>query len=949
MKVLFAVSDDEISEAIVKEYKEQYKEIITYKNVYYFNAIIKEIERDQTYDRIVISEELEPFTSNNYDAIDKFMFEKLDNISDEITRNTSIVLICIDRRSKGEPLLSKIFGIGLYNALMGNDRNIPEVCRLLRSPRTKKEAKIYYGLGNDEIEYQKETENSVTETEIQNILAHYKRLGKNEEKYIESFNNIAAQYNDTQLRLIIKYLPINVKAVLETQSEKYQSVMTFSESAYQQQKKKNEEKKKSALKMGFIDSNEGKNKLSSPVVVPSAMNKEGVKKLGKKKAEKTEGESVKKQKSMEMQEIKKEKVATKKMAERPLQVKTTMENKPKKTENKKTETKSKPENIVPETNKVKKAKLTEETDEIKPIEEITIKEEVVGETPKRKRGRPRKQVEPEVEQKPKRGRGRPRKNPIVEEVIENDEEDEEDDILKIVKDDDELINAIKEKDKKEIIEDDDDLLPDFEDDDDLLSDFDDNDDDEDEEEEDDDSLLDFDDDDEEDDDDSLLDFDEDDEDEEEDDDSLLDFDEDDEDEEEEDDDSLLDFDDDDEDEDEEDDEEDDDDSLLDFDDEDEDEEEDEEDDDDSLLDFDEDEEEEDDDDSLLDFDGDEKMKDDELLPKSTNKEDKLLNSLQNGKNVMEDFAEHDRSNSNNSVERNYIQSVDFSHILTSDKKIAAFIGTSKNGTSFLVNNLALIFSEMGVKTAILDLTKNKNSYYIFTKNEEDLRKLAYSSFDNLKRGIAQGISVNRNLTVYTALPGENQDMQDVESIIPTLIRNYNVILLDCDFDTQYTYFEAAQEIYVIQSMDILTIQPLTYFLKELKNAGIDLDNKTRIIINKEQKVKNLSKNAIIGGISSYNDPSMSYMIKLFDKDKIMDYSVPLDIEAGAKYLETLATCELSLVGYPKNFIENLKRIASVINPTRKGGMQRPSVSGYNPNNKFSNNMNSTLDEMKRKY
>ena len=285
MKVLFAVSDDEISEAIVKEYKEEYKEIITYKNVYYFNAIIKEIERDQTYDRIVISEELEPFTNNNYDAIDKFMFEKLDNISDEITRNTSIVLICVDRRATGEPLLSKLFGIGLYNALMGNDRNIPEVCRLLRTPRSKKEAKIYYGLSNDEIEYQKETENSVTETEIQNILAHCRRLGKNEEKYIDSFNNIAAQYNDTQLRLIIKYLPLNVKAVLETQSEKYQSVMTFSESAYQEQKKKTEEKKRNTLKMGFIESNEGKNKLSSPVIVPSAMKKDGVKKLGKKKVQ----------------------------------------------------------------------------------------------------------------------------------------------------------------------------------------------------------------------------------------------------------------------------------------------------------------------------------------------------------------------------------------------------------------------------------------------------------------------------------------------------------------------------------------------------------------------------------------------------------------------------------------------------------------------------------------
>ena len=37
MKVLFALSDDKATENIVKEYQKEYKEIISYKNVYYFN------------------------------------------------------------------------------------------------------------------------------------------------------------------------------------------------------------------------------------------------------------------------------------------------------------------------------------------------------------------------------------------------------------------------------------------------------------------------------------------------------------------------------------------------------------------------------------------------------------------------------------------------------------------------------------------------------------------------------------------------------------------------------------------------------------------------------------------------------------------------------------------------------------------------------------------------
>ena len=57
MKVLFAVSNENISTQIVKKYQKEYKEIISYKNMYYFNAIVKELQRDKSYDRIVISED----------------------------------------------------------------------------------------------------------------------------------------------------------------------------------------------------------------------------------------------------------------------------------------------------------------------------------------------------------------------------------------------------------------------------------------------------------------------------------------------------------------------------------------------------------------------------------------------------------------------------------------------------------------------------------------------------------------------------------------------------------------------------------------------------------------------------------------------------------------------------------------------------------------------------
>lgn len=63
MKVLFAVNNEKVSESIMKKYQAKYKEIISAKNVYYFNAIIKELQKDKSYDRVVISEDLEPYSN----------------------------------------------------------------------------------------------------------------------------------------------------------------------------------------------------------------------------------------------------------------------------------------------------------------------------------------------------------------------------------------------------------------------------------------------------------------------------------------------------------------------------------------------------------------------------------------------------------------------------------------------------------------------------------------------------------------------------------------------------------------------------------------------------------------------------------------------------------------------------------------------------------------------
>ena len=177
MKVLFAVSNEKMSESIRKRYQTEYKQIISYKNVYYFNAILKELQKDKTYDRVVISEDLEQYVNNDYNQMDKFLFDRLDSISDEASNmkgeDIPIILICDDRRSKSEPILVKLFGIGVYNAIIGDDRSIEEVCRLINRPRVKKEAKAYYKIDIEEVNYQSENENE-TKAKLEKIKSSLK-------------------------------------------------------------------------------------------------------------------------------------------------------------------------------------------------------------------------------------------------------------------------------------------------------------------------------------------------------------------------------------------------------------------------------------------------------------------------------------------------------------------------------------------------------------------------------------------------------------------------------------------------------------------------------------------------------------------------------------------------------------------------------------------------------
>lgn len=783
MKVLFAVSNENISESIIKKYQQEYKEIISSKNVYYFNAIAKELQKDKSYDRIVISEDLEPFANNNYEVIDKFIFEKLDNISDEATSNNGqdipIILICADRRVKSESLLVKIFGIGIYSALLGQDRSITKVCELINKPRSKKDAKIYYRIDSDEVDYKAEGEGDVSEIEIQNILNHYKRLGKNEEQYVSSFDNIATQYTDAQLRVICKFLPLNVRAVLEAYSQKYQELITFGtvtpsssvkgtykqkedkyvpNKDYQNSKTKGTKNVQEANSLDIIQKNIGRSNLTKPVVIPSSRNIAGVKKV---------------EKTVE-----------------PVQKVQPTENKAPLSDIDRIF-----EDIVPEAEKTKVAE---------------VQMPIVEEAPKKKRGRPKKVQEvgeeniSATEEAPKKKRGRPRKIQPEEEITN-------------------ILPGFSEETPTEPV-------------------------------------------------------------------NLFDLGEEEEKQQEQPSKGII---------------------LPGFDDEEED-----------VV----------------------------VETPKTPEVQTIPNYVPEPRYTNPQPQYNFENNTTREIENtNQYNDIRLDSLLTRDKKIVAFVGTSKNGTSFLVNNLAEMLSKKGIKTAILDLTKNKNAYYIYTQNEEELRKKAFSCISNLQNGIPDGIQVNKNLTVFTTVPEENPEIDDYENILKTLAQNYSLVLMDCDFDTNYGYFKNAQEIYLVQSFDILTIQPLTAFLRDLKTKNILNPEKLRIVLNKALRVKSVTERTIVGGMAFYNDPAMSFMTELFNKDTVKYCSIPFEEQTYSRYLEGLVNCEITTKGYSKNFMMSLEKLSSMVYPLISNNNKNVGRLNSYSSNGFSNDMNETLNRMKNNY
>ena len=931
MKVLFAIEDENnIIDSLTRKYKIDFDKKMSYTEAKNFTAIIKEIQQNNNYDRIVISENFDP-KINSSDKKEAILLKKIKGLLSiaKGKRGKNIPIIFL---GKNDGLVKYLMDLNIYNFLIGKDVTKKNIYELIINPRNISKAKEYYKsiskLDQKEVIKDKKVETTKgldNKMEVKNnvsivdkYIAYLNKPNLSEEKYVSRFESACEKLDSESINTIISSIKESTKKILKKNSKKYNKLVEKNNK--KEPEKQSENKKRGRGRPRKVVTEEvvvkEKKKRGRPRKNPTDVDEVVEEKVAKKSTE------TDKKKSTEAKEKKSNKNTTKEK---------------KKVSNK--DRKNKPLNDSNNPKVISEFDIDDEMQNKKNFEyddwdleddDILLDEDF--------------DLEDNLDKKDHdlnlKDNDRDLDLDEDEEDLDLDEDEEDLDL----DEDEEDIDLDEDEEDLDLDEDEDYL--------DLDEDEEDLDLDEDEEDSEDNDIMDLDDEKDSEDDDVIdLDDEEDseaddimnlDDEEDSEDDDIMDLD----DEEDSEDDDIMDLDD------EEDSEADD---IMDLDDEKDSEEEDimdlddeEDSDDDDIMNLDDEEDSEDDD--IMDLDDEEDLEDDDImdLDDEEDLEDNVIN-LDDDSLKIKDKELSSNNETNNSTSgiknKNYIPNFDISKQLkeinneeSSDKsefndvkinnnkslegkikigenkKIVSFVGSRNSGNSFLINNIAHMLSEQGVKTAIVDLTKNKNSYYIYTENEENLRSIAYSCFEKLKSGIADGIKVNKNLTVYTSLPNSDEEIEHKEMAMSTLLNNYSLILLDCDFDTNLEYFNICQEIYFVQSLDILTIQTLTGFIKKLKMNKIGYEDKMKIVINKYVNVSSINEKAIVAAISVYNSPDTTYQLDLFDRNKVEYFLIPFEEKNYCKYLDEIIRCKLSIRGYSKSLINSLNKLVKSVYP-----------------------------------
>ncbi len=836
MKVLLAVGSEQLSKNIADRYVELYNETISYKTIFYFDALVKEVREDKSYDIIVISEEnMDQFKAKDNEQIDNEIFNYVDTVTDEV-QDSEIIFIGASRRSVNDKLIVRLFNIGVYNILLGNNRGIKNLCEMMKKPKTKREAKEYLqidaGMVSDTGIMR---DDEVDEGQMMNILNYYERFNEQPEKWVEIFDNIASQYSRMQLKVIMSWLPENVRERILLEP-KYHFLMANDSSRVQENKNipkvektakperklgknlfggfgalKNKSKDDKMRDRGNLPKQEYHQSVQTGADANQSALEEQARKEQERKNQEALAENARKEQELRNQQ------ALLEQAKREQELRNQ-------------------QNLAQQAQKEEEEKRRKELSEKawadalnKANHKPTATEDIEVEGLNAK---PQISMEDALNQA-LAGQAKSTNNPNVNPTQSANEQSLDQALAEQAKKEQELRNqqALAEQARREQ----------------------------------------------------------------------------------------------------------------------------------ELQ-------------NQQKLAEQERQKREEELNRKLNQtidvepykiekvetasqgvaipevkvpsqesvldakyvaeqkrfkaeQDKLAEEQARIREVQAQLEEERRklreeqeriesqrnqltSTANTTpVARNY----ETTQILPQDyKKLVVFVGANKAGTSFMVNAVASELSNRKLVTGILDMTKDKSMYYIYNESDKTRRRIAAECMNRLSEGEDFYIQIAKNLKVYTSIPGgisDNRRSYKHKVILETVKNNNNITIVDADFTAPIDYFEQASEIYLVQDMDILKIQDATTFLREMKNRNIDL-SKVKVIVNKY--VKNaLSPKAIVGGLSCYKDPEMTFSDTLLP-GRVDMFEIPYNINNYVKYTESLFRGSMNFKGYSADFTDAISALANQV-------------------------------------
>lgn len=245
------------------------------------------------------------------------------------------------------------------------------------------------------------------------------------------------------------------------------------------------------------------------------------------------------------------------------------------------------------------------------------------------------------------------------------------------------------------------------------------------------------------------------------------------------------------------------------------------------------------------------------------------------------------------------------------KKVVCLIGAPKTGTTFCINAISTMLFKKKIKVGIVDMTKKRDSYILYTYDNEGKRAIAAESLRYASGGLNEPLLYGK-LSIYTGVPGEDRKQYQASTVIETVSANNNVTLIDCDFSTPVEYYRLASEIYIVQDMDVLNVNQITMFLRELKNRGIPM-SKIKVIINKHVKCALTSKD-ILDGIATYSSPDLKMFDELFPASEMQYFILPFEQENYTKYVEMMFNYTNTFSSFTRDFRSCLAQIVHSIYP-----------------------------------